>query len=290
MSMSKINIVVVKDDDSLESAKKVNDIFLKLERLRLKSLNVVEKVTFWCYTNYPNGLETDLLDIQIAPLSEENYDDPSFRKLDIIASPKFFEDKVCIIDIDTLPMDLSQESIFSCVPHRGQTDELSSHYGLADLTEEQLTNISENKLPFIKIATEWQNENKPSDAVIFCHGYDGYELFDYYKSNGNPNNLTLGEFIETHFKGIVIKTAPGLVTTYFANDVERNKELNPVWQTEIADKYFPKYFEGYGSEEDDHYIYFGHEYKTLTRQCKWVRIDESQGSRHNDLFARLWLL
>jgi hypothetical protein len=282
---------VVKDDDSLESAKKVNDIFLKLERLRLKSLNPVEQVVFWCYTNHPNGLETDLLDIQIAPLSEENYDnDPSFRKLDILASPKFFEDKVVVIDIDTVPMDLAQESIFSCVPHRGQITELNSHYGLKDLTEEQLSNIEEHKLPYIKIATDWQNENKPSDAIIFCNGYDGYGLMEHYKTEGNPNNLTLGEYIEEHFKGIVLKTAPGLFTTYFANDVDRNKELNPVWKTEVAEKYFPKYFEGFGSEEDDQYIYFGHEYKTLTRQCKWVRIDESKGSRHHDLFTRLWLL
>lgn len=287
-----VNIIVHRPDDSPESAQKVNDIFIKLEKLRLRHLNPVETVRFICYTPYAEGIETELLNIEIRPYSDLGIDlgnnPENFRKLDLIADDQYTDEKMCIIDINTVPQELSQETIFRSVPMKGEVND--DHYGVSSLSQEVKDKIKEEKLVYARISTDWTQGNKPTDDVIMCYGNAGFSVYKHYIAEGNPNNLTLGEYIQTHFKGVVLNMVPGVFSTYYAHDEEKNKSNNDLWETEVKEKYFPKYFEGYGGDENDNFIYYGHEYKTINNQCKWIKIDETAGSRSSDLYARLWIL
>lgn len=290
---NQVNIFVVRTDDSPESAQKVNDIFLRLEQLRIKHLNPVETVNFKVYTPYAEGIKADLYDIEIVPYNDMGVDPKNdgenFRKLDLLGNPDYAEHKMLIIDIDTMPRELAQESIFKSVPHIGETS--TDHHGVDELDAATRDMIKEKNLPYIRISSDWMNDNAPTDDVIMFMGGTGHKVYAEYYTNGNPDNLTLGAFITKNWKGVVLNMVPGIFSTYFVGDEERNTSVNDAWASDVVGRYFPKYYEGYGGDENDKYIYFGHEYKTLNFQVKWVKLDESKGiSRQDDLYAKCWLL
>ena len=68
--------------------------------------------------------------------------------------------------------------------------------------------------------------NPPTDDVIMFMGGSGHKVYAEYYTNGNPDNLTLGAFITKHWKGVVLNMVPGIFSTYFVGDEERNTSIN----------------------------------------------------------------
>ena len=83
----------------------------------------------------------------------------------------------------------------------------------------------------------------------------------------------------------------GTFGRYYINDEERNMQLVQDFEENVR-PLFPRAWRGIGGEEEAKYLHFDHEYRDLTRQTSFLKLEgETQDNLANsDRWLDLWIL
>ena len=285
------NIVTVKLGSDPRDTQKVNDIALAFHRLNYFKMGA-ERLRYWCYTDDPTGLELDLgIEIWDLELRQDEVErrpilNPDYYKLDCFSNEGFdaFQ-KTSIWDINLLPMEMSQTIVIQGMPEKGDVNEAMS---VLDLPLEVLKEIKKNKMSYLRLVNNWWDDARKFETwYIEVNGNDCKQLVEDHRPE-DPHNFDLAEYISQHHDGIVLPTSPGIFSPYYANNEAMNKGLNPLWEKNVK-IYFPEKWEGMSGEQEDDLYSFGHEWKAINHQVKFLYIDEGDEDRNTDLFLRMWV-
>lgn len=294
-SQSCINIVTVKIGDDPRDTKKVNDIMLHLMKLNVFQLTQPHAlIRYFVYTDHPEDPELDT-DLGIIPIPLElkgGITNPDYYKLDMFDNKienregKVLDEKCIIWDINLMPRDMCQNLIINGMPHAGEVDD---QFLEGDIDTDLIKKIRENKYDYIRMSSNWTDDDKEFDPwYIEFQNWDNRNLAQSNKDTiEDPNDFDICKYIQDNHTGIILATPPGVFSPYYAENQEKNEELNPLWDTNVK-KYFPDQWEGHGGDPDDDLYYYTHEWKRINAQAKFMYIHED-GNRYDDLFLRLWV-
>ena len=292
------NIILVQTKDT--TTEQINESVVRLLRYRI---NIIGKgfneVTFYCYTDTPEGL----LD-QITPLPlvrRDEITDENYYKLDLLKGYSYLFGTECnniIWNPKLVPLDLCQTTILNGAPPAGDIKELPAGF---DADVETLAAIRDGKLPFLKVPTTWYTLEDEVQTDYKANWYLGYHAEDLREMSVTFDEDPAGHiathsatggldsFIAQHFKGVVLPTKIGQFGGYYINNAEKNLELNKQWEKNVQ-PYFPA---DYTSPNDEdmmaNYISIDHEWRTMSPQTNFVYL-EGDDDPYTDMYARLWLL
>ena len=285
------NIVTVKIGGDPKETQKVNDIALAMHRLNYFNMGM-QPIRYWCYTDDPTGLETDLgieiWDLELVKDEKDNYiQNPDYYKLDCFNHDGFDAyQKTMIWDINLVPKEMSQGLTIMAMPEKGDINEAME---VLDLPIEVLKEIKSKNMAYLRLVNNWWDDSRKFETwLIEVNGLDCKQLKEDH-SPEDPHNFDLAEFLSTNHDGIILPTAPGIFCPYYVNNEAMNKGLNTLWDANVK-IYFPEKWEGMGGDETDVLYYFDHEWKTINHQCKFMYMDEGDNEdRNTDLFLRKWV-
>lgn len=289
-----LSIVIVKVGSDPADTYRVNQIQERLLRLRVNKIVPHLGVKIYCYTDDPTGLDTQF-GLEIIPLTlRDNITDPEFYKLDLMGADVPHEDfqkvdrnegQIVILDINAVPLTGCQKYFIDRVPLPGSLEEDGVSL---PLTDEQTLLVKNNKLPFLKTAHQWWENNKVSTAFLAFNNTDPISLLNTFNENPELHQQnSLSDFIDAQESVMKIYMTPGLLSYWKLNDIEYNEKTGTALWDEHIRPLFPNSFLGATHDDpDDKFCYADHEWKTLNRHCKILLTEP--GDLREDLYLRLW--
>lgn len=290
MHMTNLHVVVVKTQHDQDSIDKVNAIQKNLLRHRVDQIIPFINFHFHCYTDNPEGLETNF-GMQILPLTKrDDITNDEFYKLDLFRQDNWTaEDMIVVQDINLIPLEMCQKFYIERIPLRGEISELPDHI---KLTAEDIVEIRDNKLPYLGLTQSWWEDTPQITGDLLR--FNGNECMHLRKDTYTPEeqNAGLGVYIETNLKGKKLGIPPGNTALWVLNDNDVNKEFNKTWDDKVL-PLFPGIFDGPPNEEginamESAFVYFDHEWKRINGHCRFLSV-KGEGLRQ-DLYLRLWVL
>jgi len=292
--LNSINLVVVRVGNNERDAQKINQLFTKFHRLRVPVMTPFSPVTMHLYAESTEGVDVDTFKVNHIPLTlRDDITDPEYYKLDLFNRSEFLDQKTVIFDLNLCPQDLSQVMMINGVPHKGDISELASH---VELPADVKVRVVEEKLPFLQCAYSWWNPESPNKTCSWYYSFIGTQcktlktLFDE-----NPTSFIseyadkggLAGFIENNFDGVLLPSKPGYFIPYFCGDRVKNNTTIDLWEKEVA-PYFPAQYDGQGADIEDPMILWEHEWKTFSKQVRFIYADETTAPREKDLYFLTW--
>ena len=147
-----------------------------------------------------------------------------------------------------MPRDMCQNLIINGMPHAGEVDD---QFLEGDIDTDLIKKIRENKYDYIRMSSNWTDDDKEFDPwYIEFQNWDNRNLAQSNKDTiEDPNDFDICKYIQDNHTGIILATPPGVFSPYYAENQEKNEELNPLWDTNVK-KYFPDQWEGHGGDPD----------------------------------------
>lgn len=293
-----IELVVVKTKDNGVTTEDVNRFKLSLERMRVLRDLGMQLCRLNIITDDKEGIDTDEFTRIIPYLGNEKITNPKFHELEVHNYDDFFGGgtKVMYFDTNFVARDLISAFCFDGIPDRGTTHE-SSH----QFTAEEITNITENNLPFLQLGNNWTalEDNAPK----YFAGFTGFVAGDtrdlYRKFMQDPEGYqekysTPVEFYEHEFDGFILPVIDGTIGEYHVGDVAKNKKINDKYEDIVRPQFEsnPNLWRGMGGEPEAKFIEFNHEYRDITKQCSLLYLNRGEDNKDpfTDRYLHLWVL
>ena len=221
----------------------------------------------------------------VKPLPEGVH--PSFGIRQVFKNSIFSEhDKTMYCHPRCVPMELTHSILFSSLPDKGNPNHTS--YVLSD---EDKKEIISNNWATLNLAFDWTNtEDTQFMPYFFQFVYDEHETLTDKMFNDEIISKydTFMHFIEGEYDEFVLPMLPATVGKYYCGDKEMNDRL--IEEYEESRELIEANWRGTGGEPDSKYLYWDHDYRSMSKQTSIVYFDETKCKKENDYWARMRLL
>jgi hypothetical protein len=292
-----IEIVAVKTKDNGVTAEQVNRLERSLAKNRLTGADGFLSCRFNCLTDDPTGLN-DYVKIRELERDDRVTNDKWYelKVFDLERTGIYEETKTVYLDAGMIGVELLHQIIFDGLPHRGHPEQSHSYR----LSSEEMDFCDENNSAFIQMAPNWDSFSTNTYIEGFhAHGQRDFRgVWEDFLENAESIQAEYGDDVQryledyvTNKQEFILPVQAGSVGRYFVNDEEKNRQLVNDFEDNVR-PLFPKAWRGMGGDEDALYIHTDHEYRDLTRQTSFLKLEgeSPDNPASSDRWLDLWIL
>lgn len=292
-----IEIVTVKTKGNGVTAEQVNRLERSLAKNRIIGNDELLSCRFNVVTDDPTGIT------EHAKIRELETDDRvtneawyELKVFDLERVGIYEETKTLYIHPSYYATELIHQMVFESLPHAGHPEQSHNFR----LSSDEMTFCEDNKSAFLQVSPTWDSFSE-TKYMEGWHGHSQRDLKSIWtdfledaeaiqEKYGDNVQQYIEDYIEEK-KHFALPFAAGAIGRYFINGEKNNRILVNDYEDNVR-PLFPKGWRGMGGDEDALYIHTDHEYRDLTRQTSFLKLEgETEDNKATDnRWLDLWIL